>query len=145
MLHFVCESRVRGRVLIKQASIDALFDGDSDDPSQSSKGQEDAPAQTLPLHDEPDPQTDAENVVPQYDAQRKSNPLKDQLHKDAIEKVLRKARQEWPDARNRPQVRNMARVLHKKYGDELSFGFESIRHILEGTYSVSDRLKIPGL
>ena len=34
---------VRGRVLIKQASIDALFDGDSDDPSQSSKGQEDAP------------------------------------------------------------------------------------------------------
>ena len=30
---------VYGRVLIKQSSIDALFDDDSDDPSQSSKGE----------------------------------------------------------------------------------------------------------
>ena len=101
------------------------------------------------------PDTQAEAVEPHHEqepapdfkpgAQRKSNPLKDRLYKDAIEKVLRKARQEWPDARNRPPVRKMAKVLEKKYAYELSLRFEAIRQILDGTYPASRRLDIPGL
>ena len=52
---------VHGRVLIKKASIDALFDGDSDEVET---GAEDPPAQTLPPHDKPDPQEPADPPLP---------------------------------------------------------------------------------
>ena len=45
--------------------VPVMFGGEG---APLAKGQEDAPTQTLPPHDEPDPETDAENVVPQYDA-----------------------------------------------------------------------------
>ena len=77
--------------------------------------------------------------------QGKSSPLKDRMYIEAIEKVKRTARQEWPKVKKRPPVREMARVLHKKYADELSLGPDAIRGILSGTYSVSRRLDIPGL
>ena len=89
-----------GPVLIEQSSIDSLLDGESDDPSQSpeaisdgaplAKGQEDAPAQSLPPHDEPDPQEPAKTPVPEGSEDEPAPPRKkpaELVHKRWVERA----------------------------------------------------------
>lgn len=99
---------------------------------------------TATRHDQPknkgQRKADAEQGGP-----KKSLSPKERVQKDEIENVLRMARQKWPKAKTRPEVRKMARELLAKRGDETSFKFEAVRKILDGTYGPSQRLNIAGL
>jgi hypothetical protein len=86
------------------------------------------------------PKADAEQ-----DAHPKSASFKNRALKDEIEKVLRIARQQWPEAKKRPEVRRMAKDLLAEHGDEISFQFEAVRKILDGSYPPSQRFDIAGL
>ncbi len=81
----------------------------------------------------------------EQDAHPRSVSFKDRALKDEIEKVRRLARQQWPKAKERPEVRRMARELLDKSGKEIPFKFETVRKILDGAYSPSQRLNIVGL
>ena len=62
-----------------------------------------------------------------------------------IESVLAIARRIWRVSKKRPEIDVMAKELERLHGKKLEYKFEAIRKILKGTYSVSVRLKIPGL
>ncbi len=132
------------------------------------KGQEDAPAQTLSPHDEPDPQPNAEIDVPQYDAREgeqhgHQEPAENLAPKaPSEEKISRSKRKRGVEAdaklRNRikailaaaqnlPRVSHhaMAQELERTHGDKLDLRYEAIRKILAGTYKPMKDLGIPGL
>lgn len=77
--------------------------------------------------------------------QRHHDPLEDAALKNRIEMVLATARTEWPDESKRPGIRPMAKHLANAHRKKLGFNFETIRHILRGTYTASKRLDIRGL
>ena len=99
---------------------------------------------TATRHDQPknkgQRKADAEQGGPQ-----KSLSPKEQVHKYEIENILRMARQLWPEAKKRPEVRRMAKDLLAEHGDEISFQFEAVRKILDGSYPPSQRFDIAGL
>ena len=100
------------------------------------------------LSDKPRPQGEKNAAIAEPDAarhERKQNAEQDALLRNQINTVITKARSKWPGPKKRPTVRAMAKELCRLHKKELGLSFETIRKILDGTYSASQRLNISGL
>ena len=123
---------VYGRVLIKQSSIDALFDGDTDDPET---GAEDPPAQTQPPHVElnlPDDESTPDDTREQAEEPpepKKRGAKPKYLWNDFWREVVRIAN--TPDGLPQKQADLEKRMLNwcqRSWGDEP--GLSTVREML---------------
>jgi hypothetical protein len=69
----------------------------------------------------------------------------DNALKIKIRRVLKAARDEWPDPEHRPEIKPMAIELARKHGKKLGYSATAIRLILRGKYRPARRLGISGL
>ncbi len=130
--HEYFPAEVRGRVLIEQSSIDALFDGDTDDPET---GAEDPPAQTQPPHVElnlPDDESTPDDTREQAEEPpepKKRGAKPKYLWNDFWREVVRIAN--TPDGLPQKQADLEKRMLNwcqRSWGDEP--GLSTVREML---------------
>jgi hypothetical protein len=103
-----------------------------------------AEIQTEPLstdasHDESKPSENDKTP-----SNRKHDAIDDAALRNRIDNVLVLARKKW-DSKSHPGYKPMARELVRVHGRSLGFKFDTVRKILDGTYSASKRLGISGL
>ena len=124
----VLSNPVSGRPLIPRDALEAAFE-----PDRAVK-EEPQP--------EPGPSKESQDKKP---SSRKHDAIDDALLKNRISNVLALARDRWPDPKRRPGYKPMAKELVRAQGKSLEFKSETVRKILAGTYSASQRLGISKL